>query len=152
MRLVLDTNILIDFVVEREPYAEAAQLLMLLGYLQEFELWIGTSQITDLIYVLTDGGKASQASAAQNIMRNLKKMIHVYASDEEDYDFVANCSWGDLEDAFVYQTARKVKAEAIITRDMQGFSKSSMPCFSCEKLFKHIEESQGISYAQLMLE
>lgn len=151
MRLVLDTNILIDYAIDRRPFSNDAQLLMQLGYLKELELWMGTSQVSDLVYVLTEGGKPNLAAHAQSVMKALKKMIHVYATDEEDYDFVATCSWTDLEDAFVYQTARKVKAQAIVTRDHKGFAKSSIPCFTCKDLFVHIEQTQGISYANILL-
>ena len=119
-RFVVDTNVLIDYLVERKPFNAKAELLMALGYINEFELWIGTSQVSDIVYVITDGGKPSLSEYAQDTMTALKKMLHIYTTDAEDYDNVARCSFDDLEDAFVFQAALKVKADAIITNSSIG--------------------------------
>lgn len=79
-------------------------------------------------------------------MRALRKMLRIYATDEEDYDAVAASTWEDIEDAFVFQTAMKVKADAIITRDASGFSRSSIPTFTCEELFIHLADEMGLEY------
>ena len=146
MRLTVDTNVLIDFAIERKPFSEASELLMALGYLGELELWVGTSQISDLIYVITEGGKVSCADAAKDMMRKLRSILHIYATNEEDYDAVAASTWTDLEDAFVFQTALQTKSDAIITRDAKGFSRSPIRTLNCEELFALLEE-QGFAYA-----
>lgn len=146
MRLVLDTNILIDYAIDRQPFAESAGLLMELGYLRELELWIGTSQVSDLVYVITDGGRPAQADYAKETMRKLRRILHIYATDEEDYDAVAASAWDDLEDAFVFQTALKVKADAIITRDRKGFAKSPIKIFDCDSLFDWLRTDRGLDY------
>lgn len=148
-RFVVDTNVLIDYLVERKPFNAKAELLMALGYINEFELWIGTSQVSDLIYIITDGGKLSLSEYAQATMTALKKMLHIYATDAEDYDNVARCSFDDLEDAFVFQTALKVKADAIITRDKAGFAHSSIKVFDCDELFDKLAKEKDIEYAEL---
>lgn len=148
-RFVVDTNILIDYLIKREPFNAKAELLMALGYINEFELWIGTSQITDLIYVLSEGGKPSQTSHVQETMIALRDMVHIYATDAEDYDNVSHCTFDNLEDAFVFQTALKVKANAIISRDKKGFSHSSIRVFDCDELFEYLETSKRVAYADI---
>ena len=76
-RFVVDTNVLIDYLAERKPFSAKAELLMALGYINEFELWIGTSQVSDIIYIITDGGKPSLSEYAQDTMTALKKMLHI---------------------------------------------------------------------------
>ena len=49
VKVLLDTNILIDFALRREPYFKQARKVMILGYLREIELWMGSSQMSDLI-------------------------------------------------------------------------------------------------------
>ena len=84
MRLLLDTNILVDFAIRREPYFEDAKKLMLLGYLKEVELWVGSSQMGDLVHVVTEGGKPKLAKQAQELLAKLLSFIRVYATDEDD--------------------------------------------------------------------
>lgn len=151
MRLVLDTNILLDIVMGREPYVSSADKLVTLGYLGEFELWIGSSQITDMLYVITEGGKPSLADEARRKMKLLRKSMHVYATNEADYDAVSQSAWGDLEDVFVYQTAVAVKADAIITRDKDGFEKSPLKAFDCDGFFAHLESEKSLTYDMVCL-
>lgn len=146
MRLVLDTNILVDAAMSREPHVASADKLFALGGLGEFELWMGSSQVTDLLYMITDGGKPSLAEEARREMVLLRKRVHVYATNEADYDAVAASTWTDLEDAFVYQTAVAVKADAIITRDKTGFVKSPLRVFDYEGLFDYLESEGGVAY------
>lgn len=55
MKLLLDTNVAIDFIHEREPHYRGARLLMTAGRVGESDLWITSSQVTDLIYILSEG-------------------------------------------------------------------------------------------------
>lgn len=69
MKLLLDTNVVIDFLHEREPYYDKARLLMTAGRVGEFDLWITSSQVTDLIYILSEGGKRSLLSRVLEQLR-----------------------------------------------------------------------------------
>lgn len=61
MRLLVDTNIIIDHLRARNPFVLSAKKLMTLGFLHEFELWISVSQVMDVRCLLADGGKPSLA-------------------------------------------------------------------------------------------
>lgn len=151
MRVVLDTNILLDVVLRREPFYSDARLLMMFGYLGEFELWMGSSQVTDFIYVASYGGKASEVEKVKNLMAYLRKVVHIYATNEDDFDAVSESTWTDLEDAFVFQTAQNIKAGAIISRDKTGFSKSPIKVFDCTEFFAYLKEKRGVSYEEVCI-
>ena len=48
-KLLLDTNVVVDYLNEREPFYEKARLLMIGGRVGEFELWISSSQVNALV-------------------------------------------------------------------------------------------------------
>lgn len=151
MRVVLDTNVLIDFAIDRQPFGKAAALVMELGYLGEFELWMGTSQISDLIYVLTEGGKESLAPFAREVLGKLCQFVHIYGTDQADIETIAVSTWTDLEDALVYQTAANVKADVILTRDKSGFARSPIRTSTCESFFTYLAEEHGLEYGAVDL-
>lgn len=62
---------------------------------------------------------------------------------------VVRSAWIDLEDAFVFQTALKVKADAIVTRNEDGFTQSSIRTFNCADLFDFLEQENGLTYAKI---
>lgn len=147
MRFVLDTNVILDAFLGRKPFDEPALLLLQLGYVGEFELWIGSSQISDLTYILTEGGKPSLAPYCRNVLERLCRIAHIYSTCQDDVLAIAHSTWDDLEDALVYQTAAQVRADAIITRDATGFVRSPIPIFDCAALFAHLKETRGLDYA-----
>ncbi|MCI9628779.1 MAG: PIN domain-containing protein [Eggerthellaceae bacterium] len=146
MKLLLDTNILVDFAIRREPHFESARKLMLLGYLKEVELWMGSSQVSDLVYVATGGGKARLAQQARELLDKLFQFVHVYATDEDDCAFMAKSDWSDLEDCLVYRNALGIKADGIVSRDKSGFAKSSIKVYDYEELFGYMKEVLDLDY------
>ncbi len=55
----------------------------------------------------------------------------------------------DFEDACVYQCARKIRADAIITRNKKDFEKSSIKVFDCEEWFSYLAQSKGLTYEEI---
>lgn len=149
VKVLLDTNILVDFALRREPHFEQARKVMILGYLREIELWMGSSQISDLIYVMTEGGKPQFNWQVQNALAKMLQFMRVYATDEEDCRALTDSNWEDLEDALVHRSALGVKADLILTRDQDGFTRSAVKACSYEELFDHLKETLGFDYELL---
>ena len=78
-KLLVDTNVLIDYLSMREPFYDEARLLMIVGRVGEFELWMTSSQVTDLIYILSDGGKQSLMPSVLERLRGLRTFVEVFA-------------------------------------------------------------------------
>ena len=150
-RLLVDTNIGIDYVRRREPFYEKARLLMMLGCLRELELWVGMSQTSDLFYALSDGGRKSRAEEAKRDMRQLRRFLHVCSMGEQELDAAIDSSWSDVEDACVYQAALKIRADAIVTRNQADFAKSTLRVFDCDGLFAYLEAEEGFAYDEIGL-
>ena len=147
LRLLLDTNIVIDALARRAPFDEPASLLLMLGKLGEAELYMSSSQVTDVFFVLSDGGRRSQHAQAKEKLRRLREAVRISALTEEDIDAAIASTWEDFEDACVHQAALKVKADVLVTRNKADFARSYMPALDCEELFAKIRAEQGIDYA-----
>ena len=150
-KLLLDTNIVIDFLHHRDPFYEDAYLLMLAGRVGEFSLWIASSQVTDLIYIMTDGGKESRVPEVLEKLRSLRTFVNVYAVADSDVDKMLASTWSDPEDALLVDLALKMRADAIITRD-EGFPETDMiRVHDCAGFFAWLESEKGVSYAEVAL-
>lgn len=97
VELLLDTNVVVDYLNEREPFYEKARLLMIGGRVGEFELWVSSSQVTDLVYILSNGGRASEMDAAMGQLRGLRTFVNVFAASEREVDLMLAASWHDPE-------------------------------------------------------
>lgn len=148
-KLLLDTNVVIDYLDEREPFFEKARLLMLAGYVGEFDLWITATQITDLIYVLTEGGKKSLVPGVLERLRGLRTFVNVFAAGGSEVDRMLAEAWSDPEDSLLFEAALSMRADAIITRNQGDFESALVKVLSCEESFDWVRESFGVDYAEV---
>ncbi|MCL1891511.1 MAG: PIN domain-containing protein [Coriobacteriia bacterium] len=146
MRLVLDTNVALDFMLARQEHFANARKLMLLGYVKELELWVSGAQMNDLLYLLTKGGKPRYNEDAKQALKKLRKCVRVFKSGEQEIDAALESTWTDLEDACLYQAALSLKADFIITRNQQDFSLSSIRALNADEFFEYLAEHKNLSY------
>ena len=48
MRVLVDTNVLIDFLAQRAPFFDEACKLLVFAAMGDYELWASASQISDI--------------------------------------------------------------------------------------------------------
>ena len=53
MRILLDTNVLIDLYTQREPEGDTAQKLLIMKEFGDAQLWVSAKSFTDVFYVLS---------------------------------------------------------------------------------------------------
>lgn len=151
MNLLVDTNIIVDVLRKRPFDYDASRLLLALGSLHEFELWISPSQLSDLFYVLTSGGKGHLAAPVAEELSDVLSFVRVCSFGHDEALSALSCGFADLEDALVYQAARAVKAEVIITRNQKGFAQSAIPVYSSAEFFEWLSSAKGVRYAEVAL-
>lgn len=150
-KLLVDTNVIIDYLNGREPYFGKARLLMLAGRVGDFDLWISSSQVSDLVYILSDGGKRSLMARTLERLRGLRTFVNVYAVGSSEVDKMLASSWADPEDALLFEVALSLKADAIVSRNKSDFESSLIRVFDCEELFDWLERDFGIAYDELIM-
>lgn len=148
-KLLLDTNIVLDFIGIRGPHFDDTRLLMLAGRVGEFSLWITSSQLTDMIYILTNGGNKSKVPEALEKLRLLRTFINVYAVTDADIDKMLATTWSDPEDALLVDLALKMRADVIITRDADFPETDAIRVHDCPGFFAWLEREKGVSYAEI---
>ena len=148
-KLLLDTNVVLDFIGERGPHYDQTQLLMLAGRVGEFSLWISSSQVTDMVYILTNGGNKTKVPEVLEKLRGLRTFVNVYAVTDAGIDKMLATTWQDPEDALLVELALKMHADAIITRDVDFPETDMIRVQDCPTFFSWLEREKGISYAEI---
>lgn len=148
-KLMLDTNIVIDYLNEREPYYEKARLLMIAGRIGEFDLWISSSQVTDLVYILSDGGKRSLVSPTLERLRGLRTFVNVFAIGDREIDHMLATSWNDPEDALLFEAALRAKVDYLITRNKDDFESSLIKVVDCQEFFDLMRKTRSLDYEEI---
>lgn len=146
MKLLVDTNVFVDYLNRRDPFYEKARLLMVAGYAGEFELWASASQFTDLIYILSDGGRASLIPSTLERLRGMRTFVEAFPAGGREVDLMLASSWKDPEDALLFEIALRLGANYIVTRNAGGFESPLVPAVSCDELFEILKTEHGIDY------
>lgn len=148
MKVFLDTNVILDALLEREPFARSAKLLLLLSSVNEIDACCGASQFTDLFYLMRRQEDAVPCEQTIKQLKAFREQMQVCSLTEDDIDRALDSGWNDFEDACVYSMADRVGADYLITRDQDDFEGSLIKVNDCDGFFADLAE-QGIIYEEI---
>ena len=146
-KLLLDTNVIVDCLQERDINLEDTRMLLALGKVGEFSLWITVSQLTDLIYILSHGGKKALMPAVLEQLQKLLTFVRLYSPSEQDALAMLQTTWADPEDALLFEAAKALMADAIITNNAKDFETDAIPVYDSAEFFAWLKRAEGLSYA-----
>ena len=122
MKLLIDTNVILDAMMLREPWAGAAQDIILAIAEEKAEGYITASSVTDLYYLLhkhlKDKAQTKQALAG------LLAVLTVLDVNGSDCEKAFDVSMPDYEDALLACCGKRRKVDRIITRNMKDYEGS----------------------------
>ena len=138
MKVLLDTNILIDIVEKREPHFAASYQIFIKSAERKIEAIIGAGSVSDIYYLTKKNCKS--AEQALGFIIDMLKVVTVVDTKAVDLQEAIKLSFSDFEDAIVAATAERENADYIITRNAGDFKKSNIPAISpADFLEKHNE-------------
>lgn len=128
-KVFLDTNILLDFITEREGVEEASSILQL-G--EEGHVCLKTSFLTmaNVAYVARKGRLQTEL---YELMRGLSEMIEVLKMDEKQFQEALSIISTDFEDVLQFVCAKTFECDVIVTRNKKDFKFSSITVLSPEE-------------------
>ena len=135
MKLFLDTNVVIDYLAKRQPFAEDANQMITLCCQKGYELCMSALSFTTIYYLLKKQYGHNQLLA---LLTDLKSLFVVCAVEEQIIQQALLSDFVDFEDAVQCYTAVACNADVIVTRNVKDFSASPLlvktPTDICELL------------------
>lgn len=148
MKLLLDTNVLIDLVAAREPYASSIRALCAAVTFGDVQAWVTTQSYMDAYYVLRRA--ASEERVKQALLATLAFFLPC-GTNAADLKPALDSSWPDIEDCLITLTAKRIKADHLITRDEGMIARSSVPAMSAATLLERLKAEHGLTYDSIDL-
>lgn len=118
MKVLLDTNIIVDNALERQPFWETSEQVLLLVEQGQVEGYISASTFGDLYYIIR---KARGRVWTLNYLRQLVTFCQVATVNQDAINMALTANFR-FEDAIQYGTAVVNQLDAIITRNPQDFT------------------------------
>jgi predicted nucleic acid-binding protein len=127
MNLLLDINVLLDILLEREPWAEsAAELLSAIDQGKATGFMAGHT-LTTVHYVVS---RARDRQVASEAVTDLLRLLEVVPIEKVDFNQALILRMDDFEDAVQGAAALKIGADYVVTRDERGFGSLSIPALA----------------------
>lgn len=123
-KLLVDTNIIIDLLAQRESFYEPAAQLFSLADQNKVELYVSSLSFANIHYILN---RELTETKVREILRKLKVLVKVISFDSKVLDMSLNSEFKDFEDAIQYYSAIESGIDIIITRNLKDFKKSDIP-------------------------
>jgi len=114
MKIVFDTNVVIDAVASREPFHREAEAILLMASEEKIKGYLTANSITDIFYVAR---RSLPETEARGIIRSLIYSLEVIEVGGADCWEALSLPISDFEDALIVMCAKKVEADYIISRD-----------------------------------
>jgi predicted nucleic acid-binding protein len=125
VKVLLDTNVLLDIVERRMPSFDASYEVFMKSATKEIDTIIGAGSVTDIYYV--NRKNCGSNEQALNSIIDLLKVVTLVDTKAVDIQEVIRLGFSDFEDAVIAATASREQADHIITGNTKDFSKSPVP-------------------------
>ncbi|MCY4211826.1 MAG: PIN domain-containing protein [Gammaproteobacteria bacterium] len=128
---MVDTNVVLDLLLAREPFVQSAATIFALTERSELESYLCATTVTTIDYLLSKVLEKSDAHAA---LQRLLELFEIAPVNRPVIEEAIKSRIQDFEDAVIEQAAYLVGAQAIVSRDTKGFKYSVVKCLDPQEL------------------
>lgn len=128
-RLLIDCNILIDWLKDRLPYSEPAGRLLAMVESNIVKGYVSPLTLSNTYYILR---KHSNKRIADQFLKDVKDLFDILDMTKEITLSAIKNRYKDFEDDLHYQTAIKNRIDYIITRNQSDFLKDKIQVVTAE--------------------
>lgn len=124
MKLLIDTNVVLDVLLRREPFSKTAAEVLNLTQRDDVREYVSASAITDIYYIANKQMK--DRDAVRDLLKRLLMIVSVAAVSEWEIQNALNLAWGDFEDSVQYSVALLNEMDGIVTRNPSDYQEANI--------------------------
>jgi predicted nucleic acid-binding protein len=124
MKVLFDTNVILDVLLDREPFSKNAALLMAKVEQSEIVGFACATTITTIHYLST---KILDQEAASRHIQSLLSLFAIAPVNRLVLENAFAAGFKDFEDAVLHEAAVHAGVQHIVTRNIKDFTKASLP-------------------------
>ena len=123
IRILLDTNVILDALLDRQPWAAEAKTIWAAHLEGQLAAHVTATSLTDVFYV---SRRIAGRSKAWQAVRACLDQLYVIPVGLSELLAATSREIGDFEDNLQMALASSTQVNAIVTRDSSGFSTSTV--------------------------
>ena len=124
MKVLFDTDVLLDVLLDREPFAQASAQLLSLVELAEIDGCVASTSVTTIWYLTR---KSLGAAKTRRAVEDLLGLVEVAPVNRIVLTQAVVSKFADFEDAVIAHAAHEARAHVMATRNVRDFKHSPVP-------------------------
>ena len=140
MKALIDTCVVMDFLQNRKPFADAAHKVFRAAAAEMYSGCITAKSATDIYYLThrcTHNDKESRTKLNQ-----LLTIVGMLDSKADDVFHAISSEVSDFEDIVMIETAMRSNVDCIITRNTKDYGKSPVPVYTPDQFLEVMEQEE----------
>jgi predicted nucleic acid-binding protein len=133
LRVLFDTNVVLDLLLDRAPFVEASEQILSRVEAGELSGYLCATTVTTIHYL---AAKALGARRALAEVRKLLALFEIAPVNRPILESSLESDFSDFEDAVLHEAARQVEVDAIVTRNRSDFRRALLPAHSPEEMIR----------------
>lgn len=135
MRVLFDTNVVLDVIFKRKDFYAAAAHVMTKAAAGDIEAYLAAHAVTTIYYLVA---RSAGKEAAQVALVDVLRITRVAAVDQEVIDQALKNPQRDFEDAVTMMAAVHADADYIVTRNAADFRPGPLPILTPTELLAYL--------------
>jgi len=136
MNVFLDTNVMLDFLGEREPFYLTSAKIATLADKRKIEIVVSALSYATVSYFLT---KYEGIEKTKDKLRKFKVISKICELDEKIIEKGLNSNFSDYEDSLQYFSALRMECDILITRNGKDFKGVRIPVMTPDEFLNSLK-------------
>ena len=139
MKVLIDTNVFIDFLQDRQPFANESREVIFQAL--NYEGYVAASNITDIYYL-----QYRQAHNKKKTKKDISDLLNIFEIIDTtgvDCRNALRSNMDDFEDAVLVESAKRNDIYCIVTRNVKDFKNSNVTVYTPAE-FLELLRTKGI--------
>ena len=138
MKILIDTNVLIDYILKREPYTESAEKILFLCKNRKIDGCIAAHSVMNMFYILR---KEMTVNEIRLFIVSLSKVTDIIGVDKPKiFRAIVNENFKDFEDCVQMECAKEFCADYVVTGNIKDFQNSVIKPILPDEFLMRIKE------------
>lgn len=139
MKMLFDTNVILDVLIEREPYYRYSARCMASVEEGKTDGWICSTTVTTIAYLLR---KELASESASRHIESLLSLFDISIVNKKVLVDALHNGFSDYEDSVLAESAAVNNLDGIITRNKKDFKASKLPVYTPKEFLAILSQIQ----------
>ena len=140
MKVLVDTNIVMDVLLKRIPFYKDSFSVFQLSDSGSINGFLASISVTNAFFILRKAGKNRDDVYLD--MDDISGIFKIAPVSDTTISTALTLRWKDFEDAIQFVTAKESNVDFIITRNKTDFENTDIPCMTPTEFIAYLKEKE----------